>query len=79
MTGLPEWADREVYLPLAQAMYIPPALSLIARVGGEAEGFEKHLPKMIQEVCPNCAVNQIASMETLWKARSRHRVRQRGS
>ncbi|PYT27172.1 MAG: hypothetical protein DMG57_19235, partial [Acidobacteria bacterium] len=65
ITGPPEWVNGDIYLPLAQAMYTPQSLSLIARLSGEPTGFEKRLPEMIKEVCANCAVSKIASMETV--------------
>jgi predicted permease len=63
--GPPKYVDGEVYLPMAQAMSQPQRLSLVARLGGDPAGFEKHLPGMIKEVCANCAVSKIAPMETV--------------
>jgi predicted permease len=65
ISGPPDWANGEVYLPLAQAMSIPRSISLIARLDGDPVGFEKHLPEMIKEVCANCAVSKIARMEAI--------------
>jgi ABC-type antimicrobial peptide transport system permease subunit len=63
--GPPDWVDGEVYLPMAQAMQIPQSVSLVVRLGGEPGSFERRLPEMIKEVCPNCAVSKIARMETV--------------
>jgi predicted permease len=65
ITGPPGWANGEVYLPMAQAMSLPRSISLIARLDGNAEGFEKRLPEMVKEVCANCAVSKIARMEAV--------------
>ena len=65
IAGPPDWVDGEVYLPMAQAMYIPQSISLAVRLNGEPGGFEKHLPEMIKEVCASCAVSKIARMETI--------------
>jgi len=62
ITGPPGWVEGEVYLPLAQALYPPRKISLIARLESEPGSFEKRLPEMIQEVCANCAVSKIARM-----------------
>jgi putative ABC transport system permease protein len=64
IAGPPDWVDGEVYLPMAQAMSIPQSISLIVRLDADPGGFEKRLPGMVQEACPNCAVSKIAKMET---------------
>src|SRR5207245_7443084 len=56
MSGPPGWVDGEIYFPLAQAMYAPRTISLIARLDGDTSSFEKRLPGMIQAVCASCAV-----------------------
>lgn len=65
ITGPPEWVNGEVYLPMAQALFPPQSVSLVMRLAGDPEGFEKRLPDMINEVCPTCAVSKIARMETV--------------
>src|SRR5260370_40249672 len=65
ITGPPDWADGEVYLPMAQAMSTPQSISLIVRLGGDPAGFEKLLPEIIKQVCASCAVSKIARMETI--------------
>jgi putative ABC transport system permease protein len=65
ITGPPGWVSGEVYLPMAQAMSTPRAISLIARLDGEPGSFEKGLPGMIREVCASCAVSKIVRMETV--------------
>ena len=65
ISGLPDWMDGDIYVPLAQATAAPRTISLIARVGGSPDAFEKALPRMVQEVCATCAVARIARMETV--------------
>jgi len=65
ITGPPEYVDGAVYLPMAQSFSMPPALSLAAHVEGDSAGFERHLPGMIREVCPNCALSKIAPLESI--------------
>lgn len=65
ITGPPSWVEGEVYVPLAQGIMTQQVISLIARLGGDSGSFEKHLPKLIQEVCASCAVGKIARMETV--------------
>jgi len=68
ITGPPDWMDGEIYVPLTQAIALPRTISLVARVGGSPDAFEKGLPRMIQEVCATCAVGKIARMETVLSA-----------
>jgi putative ABC transport system permease protein len=63
--GPPGWVNGEVYLPMAQAMMTPQSISLVARLGGEPDRFEKRLPEMVREVCATCAISKIARMETV--------------
>jgi putative ABC transport system permease protein len=65
ITGPPDWVDGEVYLPMAQALFTPQSVSLIVRLGSGLGDFEKRLPEMVGEVCPNCAVSKIARMKTI--------------
>jgi putative ABC transport system permease protein len=65
ITGPPEWAGGEIYVPLAQAQSPPQTLSLVARLEGDSSGFERRLPMMIAEVCANCAVSKIVRMEAV--------------
>jgi predicted permease len=65
ITGPPSWVEGEVYVPMAQAIAPPQAISLIARLGGDSGSFQKRLPKMVQEVCASCAVGKVARMETV--------------
>jgi len=65
IAGPPGWVDGEIYLPLAQALYAPRTLSLVARLEGDTSSFEKRLPAMIRQVCANCAVGKVARMETV--------------
>ncbi|HXB75118.1 MAG TPA: ABC transporter permease [Candidatus Acidoferrales bacterium] len=77
ITGPPDYMEGEIYLPLAQAMGPPQTMALVARLvdrpvaspvaghGSDPGAFEKRLPEMIKEVCPNCAVSKIALMETV--------------
>jgi predicted permease len=65
ISGLPDWMDGDVYVPLAQATATLQTISLIARVSGSPNAFEKALPRLIQEVCATCAVAKIARMETV--------------
>ena len=62
ITGPPGWVEGEIYLPMAQALFPPRTISLIARVEGNSGSFEKRLPEMIKEACANCAVSKIARM-----------------
>lgn len=63
--GPPDWVDGEVYLPLAQSVGIPRALSIVARVDGDADGFERQLPRMIHEACIECAAGRVERMERM--------------
>jgi putative ABC transport system permease protein len=65
ITGPPEWANGEVYVPLAQPVDQPHSISLAVRVAGDPTPFEKQLPLLIHDVCSNCAVSRIARMETV--------------
>lgn len=64
LTGRPEWINGEVYLPMAQALNVPPAIALVVKVAGEAgRSIEAALPRLVAEQCPGCAVSKIASMQ----------------
>jgi putative ABC transport system permease protein len=65
ITGPPSFVDGEIYVPMAQAVDAPRSMSLVVKLAGDPEGFEKRLPQMINEVCPSCAVSKIARMETV--------------
>jgi putative ABC transport system permease protein len=63
MTGPPSWVEGEIYLPLAQSITTPQTISLVIHMAGSVNGLEKQLSKMVNEVCSNCAVSKIASMD----------------
>jgi hypothetical protein len=65
ITGPPAYVDGEVYVPLGQTVAPLGELSLIARVAGDTAAFEKHLPMLVREVCPTCALSKIAEMQTV--------------
>jgi predicted permease len=65
ITGPPDWVKGEVYFPMAQAMFPPRTISLVARLEADSGSFEKRLPEMIKEVCANCAVSKIARMDAV--------------
>jgi ABC-type antimicrobial peptide transport system permease subunit len=68
ISGPPEWADGEVYLPLAQSLGQPSTISLVARLNGDTSSFERSFPKLVAEVCATCAVSKVARMKTLVSA-----------
>jgi predicted permease len=63
ISGPPSFVDGQVYLPFSQAVNFSQEFSIVARFSGDPAAFEKRLPAMIQQVCPNCAVSKIATME----------------
>jgi predicted permease len=63
LTGPPGYVDGDVYLPFSQAVGGTQEFALIARLAGDPAAFERRLPVMIQEICRNCAVSKIATME----------------
>jgi predicted permease len=65
ITGPPDWVDGEVYLPLAQAPFVPRTISVIARLETAPGSFERGLPRLVREVCANCAVGRVAAMSTI--------------
>ncbi|MBL8237388.1 MAG: ABC transporter permease [Bryobacterales bacterium] len=65
LTGLPAWAEGHVYTPLPQSVGTPPKLGLLLRVDGDPAGLLKHLPRLVNEVCSQCAVSKISQMETI--------------
>lgn len=68
ITGPPDWVEGSVYLPLAQSYYSPRTLSVIARLEGDVEGFERQLPQLIKASCPHCAVSKIRKMDAVVSA-----------
>ncbi|MBZ5581237.1 MAG: ABC transporter permease [Acidobacteriia bacterium] len=65
IAGPPGWISGEIYVPLAQPIWVPQTVSLAVRFRGDPGAFEKRLPGMIQEVCAACAVNRIAPLDAV--------------
>ena len=65
LTGPPAFVDGSVYEPLAQLGGAAGPLAIVARVAGDPAPFERRLPAMIKEICPNCAVSKIAPMQSV--------------
>ncbi len=65
ITGPPDWVDGEIYVPLAQNPGVPQNLALVARLTAGGPAFEQNLPRLVHEVCANCAVSKIAAMEAV--------------
>ncbi|MFN0107079.1 MAG: ADOP family duplicated permease [Bryobacteraceae bacterium] len=63
--GPPSWVEGEVYLPLPQAIGVPQKLSLVVRIQSDPSNFEKQLPYLVSEICSNCALTNIARMESI--------------
>jgi predicted permease len=68
LNGTPDWVDGDIYLPLTQATATPPNLALVARVANDPSALEQSLPNLTRQVCPTCAVSQIARMGTIVSA-----------
>jgi ABC-type antimicrobial peptide transport system permease subunit len=65
INGPPDWVSGEVYIPLPQALSPPQALSIVARLGGEAADFQKRLPELVREACAACAVSNVRPFKTV--------------
>jgi predicted lysophospholipase L1 biosynthesis ABC-type transport system permease subunit len=65
LQGPPKWVEGEVYVPLAQGMVTPQKLALAVRVESGAEAVERQLPGLVAELCSQCAVSNVARMESV--------------
>jgi predicted permease len=65
LSGPPSYVDGSIYEPLAQLGGASGQLAIVARVAADPAPFERRLPAMIKDVCPNCAVSKIAPMQSV--------------